>query len=335
MDTKLPAPPVDPELEEILAKLGTPPKLTLEMVMAQRTNPPPTPSVEEILSSRPSVRHLERQISGPNDKDPKITISIFEPKTASSKPRPCMYYIHGGGMILANRFFYIGFVLDLLEGCDAICMSVEYRLAPENPYPAGLDDCYAGLEWVHKNAEELGIDPARIMIAGHSGGACLAAATALLSRDRKGPDLCGQFLGCPMLDDRNITASSRQYLEGGSWNRASNVMAWKALLGESAGTNVVSLYAAPARADDLSGLPTAFIDVGSAEVFRDEAVAYASKLWACGVQAELHVWPGGFHGFEVMASSASLSALARKAQMDWIKRVFGTSSSHVEQTSNL
>jgi acetyl esterase/lipase len=330
MDTKLSAPPFDPELEAALAKMGRPPSLTLEMVMAQRANPPAKPSIEEVLSTRPSVAHIERQIPASNDSHPEIIISIFGPKTASATPRPCMYYIHGGGMIKGDRFHHIEFALNVVEECDVICTSVEYRLAPEHPYPAGLDDCFAGLEWVYKNAKELGIDPTRIMIAGHSGGACLATATALLIRDRRGPKLCGQFLACPMLDDRNITVSSRQYLEGGIWNRESNVMAWKALLKENAGKDGVSAYAAPGRADDLSGLPTTFIDVGSADVLRDEAVAYASKLWACGVQAELHVWPGGWHGFEVLAPTAALSVPAKKAQIDWVKRAFGISNAHIE-----
>jgi acetyl esterase/lipase len=335
MDTKLPAPPFDPELEAILAKMGLPQSLTLEMVMARRTAPAARPTIEETLAKFPSVTHSERQIPGPNDSHPEITISIFEPKKASAKPRPCMYYIHGGGMVVGDRFGHIEFALNVAEECDAICTSVEYRLAPEHPYPAASDDCFSGLKWVGENAKELGIDPAQIMVAGHSGGACLAAGLALLSRDRNGPKLCGQFLGCPMLDDRNVTVSSRQYLEGGIWNRLTNLMAWKALLKENAGKDDVSIYAAPARAADLSRLPTAFIDVGSGDVLRDEAVAYASRLWACGSQVELHVWPGGWHGFEVLAPSASLSVSAQRAQIDWIKRVFSASRSHVEQASNL
>lgn len=238
-------------------------------------------------------------------------------------------------MLMKNRFYFIDFTLKIAEECDAICTSVEYRLAPEHPYPAGLDDCYAGLKWVSENATGLGIDPAKIMIAGHSGGACLAAGTALLCRDTSGPKICGQFLACPMLDDRNTTVSSRQYFEGGIWNCRTNLMAWNAVLNGNAGKDGVNFYAAPGRADDLSGLPTSFIDVGSGDVLRDEAVAYASKLWASGTQAELHVWPGAWHGFEVIAPSALLSISAKRAQVNWIKRVFGASQSHVTQASNI
>jgi acetyl esterase/lipase len=325
MDTKLATPPLDPELEAILAKMVRPPFLTLEMVLAQRTNPPINPPIEETLSKWPSIKHTEYQIPGLNGNHPQATLSVFEPKEALGKPRPCMYYIHGGGMIMKNRFHCAEFALNIVEECGAICTSIEYRLAPEHPYPAGLDDCFVGLKWISENAKDLRIDPAKIMVAGHSGGACLAAGTALLSRDRNGPKLCGQFLACPMLDDRNITVSSRQYVEGGVWNRQSNIMAWKALLNENAGMDGVSIYAAPARAHDLSGLPTAFIDVGSGDILRDEAVAYASKLWAGGVQAELHVWPGGWHGFEVLAPTASLSVPAKKAQVNWIKKTFTAS----------
>jgi acetyl esterase/lipase len=320
--TKIAIPPLDPELEAILSKMVLPPFLTLEMITAQRTNPQPNPPIEEILSYRPTIKHSEHQIPGPNDSHGEVTISVFEPKKASANPRPCMYYIHGGGMIMKDRFYFIDFALNIAEECDAICTSVEYRLAPEHPYPAGLDDCFAGLKWVSEHAKELGIDPAKIMVAGHSGGACLAAGAALLSRDRSGPKLCGQFLACPMLDDRNITVSSRQYLEGGIWNRQTNIVAWNAVLNGNAGKDGVSIYAAPARADGLSGLPTTFIDVGSGDILRDEAVAYASKLWAGGVQVELHVWPGGWHGFEAIAPTASLSILAKKSQVDWVKKVF-------------
>jgi acetyl esterase/lipase len=143
MDTKLPIPPLDPELEAVLAKMIIRPFLTKEMVMAQRaTNPP----IEETLSKLPSIKHSEHKVPGPNGSHSKVTISVFEPKKVAKKPRPCMYYIHGGGIIMRDRFFFIDFAIDIAEKYDAVCTSVEYRLAPEHPYPTGLDDCYAGLK---------------------------------------------------------------------------------------------------------------------------------------------------------------------------------------------
>jgi acetyl esterase/lipase len=202
---------------------------------------------------------------------------------------------------------------------------VEYRLAPETPHPGPVEDCYAGLTWVAGHAAELGIDPGRIIVGGVSAGGGLSAAVALLARDRiardgSGPALAGQLLMCPMLDDRNDTPSAWQ-MNVGPWNRAANAVGWTALLGEAQGGPDVSVYAAPARATDLSGLPPAFIDVGSAETFRDEAVAYASRIWQAGGSAELHVWPGGFHAFAGMVPAAAISKDSAEAPARWLRRL--------------
>lgn len=159
---------------------------------------------------------------------------------------------------------------------------MEYRLPPEHPDPASIEDCYAALLRVHEHLDELRVDPKKLMIVESSAGGGLAAGTALLSRDRGGPQLCAQILICPMLDDRNETVSSYQYIGEGSWSRGSNLTGWTCLLGRRRGGVDVSIYAAPARATDLSGLPATLIDVGSAEGFRDEAVNYATLLWKAG-----------------------------------------------------
>jgi acetyl esterase/lipase len=157
---------------------------------------------------------------------------------------------------------------------------------------------------------------------GGSAGGGLAAATALLSRDRGGPALIGQLLECPMIDDRNNSYSARQMAGLGIWDQAANQLGWTALLGDAQGGPDVSPYAAPARAADLSGLPPAFIDVGSAETFRDEAVDYASRIWRAGGVAELHVWPGGFHGFAGLAPQAAVSQAAEVSPRAWLRRLF-------------
>ncbi|KAF2489916.1 Alpha/beta hydrolase fold-3 [Lophium mytilinum] len=193
-------------------------------------------------------------------------------------------------------------VLDWVIKLGVKCVSVQYRLPPEYPYPAPIDDCYAGLLWMSTHANELGIDPNNISIASTSAGGGLAAGTSLLARDRGGPALRAQILECPMLDDRNNTFSAKQFATGGTWSQGSNAMA------------------APSRATDLSGLPPTFISVGSAEIFRDEAFAYASTLWKSGVQAEVYVWAGGFHGFTESASSAAVSIISRDARTAWIQR---------------
>ena len=184
-----------------------------------------------------------------------------------------------------------------------------------------MEDCYAGLVWTAEHAAELGIDPDRIVVGGASAGGGLSAAVALMARDRGGPALLGQLLIYPMLDDRNDTPSAIQMAGVGVWDRTANDTGWTALLGDARGGPDVSPYAAPARATDLSGLPPAFIDVGSAETFRDEDVAYASRIWAAGGQAELHVWPGGFHGYTLMAPQAQISHETLAAQASWLRRL--------------
>jgi len=170
------------------------------------------------------------------------------------------------------------------------------------------------------NLAGLGIDPARLMLAGASAGGGLAAGTALLARDRGGPALCGLLLKCPMLDDRNNSVSCRQYVDSGTYDGRMNGFAWACVLGDRAGGEGVSPYVAPGRATDLSNLPETFVDVGSAEPFRDESVAFANSVWAAGGQAELHVWPGGAHGFSSFVPSADISKWCRETTLAWMRR---------------
>jgi len=314
-----PAPPFDPELSAALAAVGEmlPSTLKPEMISAMR-EASITPPIEELLAGRDIV-HEERGIPGPEGA-PDLTVSIFR-RGDHVAGGPGVYHVHGGGMIIGDRFTGIDTILEWVELMDAVAVSVEYRLAPENPDPAPIEDCYAGLLWTAEHAEELGFDPARLIIAGGSAGGGLAAGLALMARDRRGPALAGQVLMYPMIDDRNETVSSHQIDGTGVWDRGSNDTGWDAYLGDRRKTERVSIYAAPSRATDLSGLPPAFIDVGSSEVFRDEDVAYASAIWASGGIAELHVWPGGFHGFDLMAPQAALSVQMRETRTRWVQRL--------------
>jgi acetyl esterase/lipase len=261
----------------------------------------------------------DRLIPGP-DGAGDIEITIVRPARASATPAPAVLSIHGGGMVLGTRFFGTGELIDLAERHGMIGVAVEYRLAPEHPGPAQAEDCYAALEWMTAHAEDLGIDPDRIIASGMSAGGGLSAAVALLARDRGGPRLAGQLLGCPMLDDRNETVSARQYDGFGAWDRNNNDTAWDAIVGADRFTERVSPYAAPARAQDLSGLAPAFIEVGAAETFRDEAVDYALRIWATGGHAELHVWAGGYHGFAGFSPDAEVSHAANAARDSWLRR---------------
>jgi acetyl esterase/lipase len=262
-------------------------------------------------------------VPGPQG-EPDISLLICRPTApASAGARPVIYHVHGGGMVIGNNRVGVDVPLAWAQALDAVVVSVEYRLAPEHPHPAPIEDVYAGLLWTADHAAELGGDPERIVIAGASAGGGLCAALALLTRDRKGPQPIGQVLMCPMLDDRNDTPSTYQMAGLGVWDRTANETGWTALLGSRRGGPDVPAYAAPARAEDLTGLPPAFLDVGSAETFRDEVVAYASRIWQAGGVAELHVWPGGFHGFDGFAPQAALSQSARAAHVNWLRRLLG------------
>ncbi len=252
------------------------------------------------------------------DADSGVLVRVLRP-TSARELRPCVFSIHGGGYVLGNRTIdedrLTAWVVEL--GC--VTVSVEYRLAPEHPYPAPLDDCYAGLKWVHEHADELGIDPARTGISGVSAGGGLAAALALLARDRGELPVAFQLLDSPMLDDRQRTPSSMA--EGlAVWSRESNRFGWQSYLGEQYGSDAVPAYAVPARATDLSGLPPALVLVGAVDGFRDEDVDYATRLCQAGVSTELHVYPGAPHGFSLFPDAA----VSRQASADirrWLSRM--------------
>ncbi|MCR2811283.1 MULTISPECIES: alpha/beta hydrolase [unclassified Microbacterium] len=320
MTDTLARPPFDPELDAALTLMGGFPALTVEMIPAMRSQPmTPGQDPQELLRARGFVT---RDVTIPGYEDDGIVVSVIH-KRDRAGTGPGMYHTHGGGMIVGDRWGGVTMLLDAVERTNGVIVTVEYRLAPEFPDPYPVEDCYAGLVWTGDHVEELGIDPSRLFIAGGSAGGGLAAGTALLARDRGGPALAAQMLFCPMLDDRDATSSTQQIDGVGVWDRASNIVGWTALLGDRRGTDDVSIYAAPARATDLSGLPPAYIDCGSAEVFRDEDVAYATRLWEAGVQAELHVWAGGFHGFEAFAPHAAVSQAAAAARESWLSRVLG------------
>jgi len=314
------APPFDPELAGVLASFGEAPvTITPDMLPAIRRTLPAT-APEDIVAGRPVV-YADWTIPGPAGA-PDITVTTIE--RPDRKPGgPAIYYIHGGGMILGDRWFGTGPVIDWVIDLDAIMVTVEYRLAPEHRYPAAHEDCYAGLLWLAASHAEFGYDPGQLILAGASAGGGLAAGVSLRARDEGSPPLAAQVLIYPMLDDRNETISSHQVDGFGRWDRGSNDTGWDAYLGDRRKTGQVPDYAAPARAADLSSLPPTFIDVGSAEVFRDEDVTFASRIWAHGGICELHVWPGGFHAFDMAAPTARLSRAMIETRAAWLIRTLG------------
>jgi acetyl esterase/lipase len=233
---------------------------------------------------------------------------------------PVLFWMHGGGMVIGNRFMDDFRLCEWCRSLSCVCISVEYRLAPEAPYPAAIDDCDEGLRYVIDHAGDLGINPRRIGLAGRSAGGGLAAALALRWRDRGDDRVAFQYLEYPMLDDRMNTPSSM--LDGlPLWSRESNAFGWRAYLGDRYGSDHVPPDAAPARASELAGLPPTFITVGTADCLRDEAIDFAARLCRADVSTELHVYAGAVHGFDMFADCAVVRCAARDSA-DWLARQF-------------
>ena len=259
------------------------------------------------------VEWEDRQIPG----DPDLTVRIYR-SSAVTGSAPCIYSMHGGGYVIGSREIDNGAFATWCPELGVVGVSVEYRLAPETAYPGPIEDCYRGLRWVHEHADELGVDRGRIGVAGVSAGGGLAAALALLARDRGEVPLAFQLLDCPMLDDRQQTPSSQ--LDGlPVWSRASNEFGWRSYLGDLYGRDDVPYTAAPARATDLSGLPPAFVSVGTVDGFRDEDVDYATRLNQSGVPTELHVYPGLCHGYQIAMFADSVGQAGRDV-LRWLRR---------------
>ncbi|NGY64748.1 alpha/beta hydrolase [Lentzea sp. NEAU-D13] len=241
-------------------------------------------------------------VPGP-DGAPDVPVRVYSPANRTEAV-PGLVYIHGGGFVLGDLDMFHSPVLRLVDELGIVIVSVDYRLAPEHPFPAPVEDCYAALQWVAKNADELGIDPERIGVGGESAGGGLTAGTVLMARDRGGPELCFQLLGIPELDDRLDTESMRDYVDTPLWNRPNAIYSWTSYLGTEPGGDDVSPYAAPARATDLSGLPPAFVTTCQYDPLRDEGIEYARRLAHAGVPTELRHYPATFHGSSLVEAAA-------------------------------
>jgi acetyl esterase/lipase len=306
---------IDPELAAMIELL---PKMDLADPVAARR------AFEEILAGItfeiPGIETLEiddRMVPGA-DGDPDVPVRVYRPTAATASPAtlvPGILMIHGGGFVIGSvEAEHAGAALTAV-GTGAVVVSVDYRLAPEHPFPAGLHDCYAALGYLHAEADALGVDPARVALSGVSAGGGLAAATALFARDHGGPPVCFQMLQIPELDDRLQTGSMQTFVDSPMWNRPLAVQSWQAYLGPLYGTAGVPAYAAPARADDLSGLPPAYVSTAENDPLRDEGITYAQRLLQAGVSVELHQFPGTFHGSALVTSAAVSKRSQREAAL--------------------
>ncbi|MEU4683002.1 alpha/beta hydrolase [Streptomyces xinghaiensis] len=284
----------DPELAAAVAMM---PEVDISDVAAARAAQAEQLSAVVAAADTTGVEVEDISVPGPEGA-PDVPLRLYRPRDARG-PLPVVYAIHGGGFVVGTPDADHEGNLRFCRDIGALVVSPDYRLAPEHPYPAALEDCYAGLSWLAKNTAELGILPDRTALWGDSAGACLAAALTLLAHDRNGPAIRFQCLVAPALDDRLRTASARLHTDTPVWNRHNARLSWEAYLGPGTpGSQDVSPYAAPARAGTalLKGLPPAHITVMQFDPLRDEGIDYARALLAAGVPTELHVLPGTFHG---------------------------------------
>lgn len=277
------------------------------------------------LSSARALRVLRALPAPPTPVPPGVTVGSRTITTddgrslrvlvheAADRPKPsgALLWIHGGGLIMGTPEQGNALTARWAEELGALIVSVDYRLAPEDPFPAALDDCVAALAWLADNAEELGVDPTRIAVGGDSAGGGLAAALCQVTRDRGGPAICFQLLEYPMIDDRTVVRATDPDQIHFIWTAAANRFGWASYLGHDPGAPTVEPYASPARTEDLAGLPPAWIGVGDLDLFHDEDVDYAERLTAAGVPCELHVEPGMYHGADALAMKAPTSRAFR------------------------
>lgn len=250
---------------------------------------------------------------------PPIRILAYVP-TKSRRLLPTILHVHGGGFVMGVPEMKDSENRELASQLECAIFSVDYRLAPESPYPSALQDVFSVLIWLHSNARKLGLDGERIGLKGESGGGGIAAAVALYSRDMQGPPIAFQHLIYPMIDDRTaVRQDLHPYVGEFVWTQEHNLFGWQALLGRTPGSDGVSPYAAAARASDLSGLPPTFIAVGGLDLFFEENMFYANRLSRAGVPVEFHLYPGAYHGFQV-ATKARISKQATRDSYDALRR---------------
>jgi acetyl esterase/lipase len=281
------------------------------MVTGLNTETPPIPGVED----------ADLMAAG-DAPDNEVPVRVYRPADAEG-PLPALLWMHPGGYVIGSIEMDHLFCRQLAKDVGCVVVSVNYRLAPEHPYPAPLEDCYTVLQWLGQNAATLGIDAERIAVGGASSGGGIAAGLALLSRDRGGVTPMFQLLIYPAIDDTNIEPASDTVPDNLFWSRESSRIGWSAYLNGKQATADVSEYAAPARATDLRNLPDAFIAVGTADMLMRENVDYAERLAAAGATVELRVYPGAFHAFDSFAPMSRVANELATDRREALRRAFG------------
>lgn len=310
---------VDPELLPGLAQMeGLDPDYTVDKLPALRQAMIDMYTAGEVPPDLAGIERRDLVIDGPSGAGSvRVLVYAHEP---IGQDRPAYLYIHGGGFIMGSPEFSDRANKMLAAELGCVVVAVGYRVAPETVFPGNVEDCYAALTWLYRHATDYGASPERIAIGGESAGGGLAAALALLARDRGEVPIVHQQLVYPMLDDRSPSSTHPVTGEFG-WTRERNAFGWQCLLGREPGGDDVSPYAAPARAETLAGLPPAFIGVGSLDLFLEEDVAYAMRLIEAGVPTELRVYPGAYHGSDLI-TEARLSKAHARDQLEALRAAF-------------
>ncbi len=306
-------PQMNPEVAAALAPIAE---------AAAGTTPPPAGDWQ---TRRATGNDFVLGLTGAIPSPPDVTVSEYQAtakdgatlplrlyRKERSSPGSLVLYIHGGGMFVCSLDTHDPICRRYTAASGVPLLAVGMRLAPEHPYPTSVEDCYAALQWAAEHAQELGVDPDRIAVMGDSAGGGISAGVALMARDRGGPALRAQILTEAMLDDRTNTPDP-QFEPFATWTTDDNTTGWGCLLGDAAGGPDVPIYAAPARAEDLSGLPPTYMDAAQLDIFRNEDLDYAQRLARAGVSVELHMYPDVPHSFELFAPE---SAITKRVQQD-------------------
>jgi len=294
----------DPEIVQGMEAVKDILALDLRQLAALRAGMAELSDMAPVWTPDPALQLTECPVKG-LDGDSDLSVFVLAPAAPPELNRPALLWFHGGGFVLGDACDSLPLLEQMVRDTGMVAVSVQYRLAPETPFPGPLNDARAALDWLLAHADAYRVDPARIAVGGQSAGGALAAGLALRVRDEGGPALAFQLLDIPALDDRMVTASAREYTDTPVWNRRNAELGWKAYLGE--GIDPVPDWAAPARARSLAGLPPAFITVNQYDPLRDEGIDYAMRLAQANVQTGLHLYPGTFHGSAALVPMAAVS----------------------------